>query len=323
MATAGSGQVAAILDWYPVHARDLPWRRATATPWGVLVSEFMLQQTPVARVLPAYQAWLARWPDPPALAAAAPADAVRQWGRLGYPRRAIRLHAAAQVISDRHGRQVPSSIDALRELPGVGPYTAAAVASFAFGQRHPVLDTNVRRVLARMRAGQQWPARGTTAAEVALARSLLPDQPELAARWSVAVMELGALVCSAARPRCGSCPVAGSCAWRLAGSPDSPGRRAGQPYQGTDRQCRGRLLAVLRDADGPVAAAQLDAAWPDPGQRARALASLIADGLATEQPAGSYSLPGSPQLSASPLRAGYRPARAPGGNWRAAPRKRR
>jgi A/G-specific adenine glycosylase len=291
MATAGPGQVTAILDWYAAHARDLPWRRATTTPWGVLVSEFMLQQTPVARVLPAYQAWLARWPDPPALAAAAPADAVRQWGRLGYPRRAIRLHAAAQVISDRHGGEVPSSIDALSELPGVGPYTAAAVASFAFGQRHPVLDTNVRRVLARMRAGQQWPARSTSAAELALARSLLPDQPELAVRWSVAVMELGALVCSAARPRCGSCPVADGCAWRLAGSPASQDRRAGQPYQGTDRQCRGRLLAVLRDADGPVPAARLDAAWPDPAQRSRALASLIADGLAEERPTGCYALP--------------------------------
>jgi A/G-specific adenine glycosylase len=291
MATAGPGQVAAILDWYAVHARDLPWRRPSATPWGVLVSEFMLQQTPVTRVLPAYQAWLARWPDPPALAAAAPADAVRQWDRLGYPRRAIRLHAAAQVISDRHGGQVPSSIDALCELPGVGPYTAAAVASFAFGQRHPVLDTNVRRVLARMRTGQQWPARNTTVAEVALARALLPGRPELAARWSVAVMELGALVCSAARPRCGSCPVAGHCAWRLAGSPASPDRRAGQSYQGTDRQCRGRLLAVLRDADGPVSRGQLDAAWPGPAQRARALASLIADGLAQEHPGGGYCLP--------------------------------
>jgi A/G-specific adenine glycosylase len=296
MATAGPGQVAAILDWYTGHARDLPWRRATATPWGVLVSEVMLQQTPVARVLPAYQAWLTRWPDPPALAAATPADAVRQWGRLGYPRRAIRLHAAAQVISDQHGGRVPSAIDALGQLPGVGPYTAAAVASFAFGQRHPVLDTNVRRVLARMRSGQQWPARGTTAAEIALARSLLPARPELAARWSVAVMELGALVCSAARPRCGSCPVAGSCAWRLAGCPASPDRRAGQPYQGTDRQCRGRLLAVLREADRPVPMARLDAAWPDSGQRARALASLIADGLATERP-GGYALPGSAGLS--------------------------
>jgi A/G-specific adenine glycosylase len=292
MATAGAGQVAAILDWYAVHARDLPWRQPTATPWGVLVSEFMLQQTPVARVLPAYQAWLARWPDPGALAAAGPADAVRQWGRLGYPRRAVRLHAAAHVISGQHGGQVPSSIEALRQMPGVGPYTAAAVASFAFGQRHPVLDTNVRRVLARLRSGQQWPASSTTAAEVALARSLLPGRPDLAARWSVAVMELGALVCSAARPRCASCPVADGCRWRLAGSPASPDRRAGQPYQGTDRQCRGRLLAVLREADGPVAPAQLDAAWSDPGQRARALASLVADGLATERPGGRYCLPG-------------------------------
>jgi A/G-specific adenine glycosylase len=296
MATADPGQVAAILDWYAANARDLPWRRPAATPWGVLVSEVMLQQTPVTRVLPAYQAWLARWPDPPALAAAAPADAVRQWGRLGYPRRAIRLHAAAQVIRDRHGGQVPSSIDALGQLPGVGAYTAAAVASFAFGQRHPVLDTNVRRVFARLRAGRQWPARSTTAAEVALARSLLPDRPELAARWSVAVMELGALVCSAARPRCGSCPVAGGCRWLLAGSPASADRRAGQTYQGTDRQCRGRLLAVLREADGPVPLARLNAAWPDAGQRARALASLVADGLATEQPDRRYSLPGSSPL---------------------------
>jgi A/G-specific adenine glycosylase len=168
----------------------------------------MLQQTPVARVLPAYETWLARWPTPRALAAASPGDAVRQWGRLGYPRRALRLHAAARVISERHGGEVPDSIDALRALPGVGSYTAAAVASFAFGQRHPVLDTNVRRVLARMAAGRQWPARSTTAAEIALARSLLPARPQVAARWSVAVMELGALVCTATRPRCGTCPVA-------------------------------------------------------------------------------------------------------------------
>ena len=130
---------------------------------------------------------------------------------------------------------------------------------------------------------------------MALALSLLPARPELAARWSVAVMELGALVCSAARPRCGSCPVADGCRWRLAGSPPGPERRAGQPYQGTDRQCRGRLLAVLREADGPVPLARLDAAWPDSGQRARALTSLIADGLATERP-GGYTLPGSAGL---------------------------
>jgi len=290
---ADGGQAASILRWYAANARDLPWRRATASPWAVLVSEVMLQQTPVTRVLPAYEAWLARWPTPPALAAAPPADAVRQWGRLGYPRRALRLHAAARVISERHGGEVPSSADALLALPGVGPYTAAAVASFAFGQRHPVLDTNVRRVLARMADGQQWPARSPTAAEAALARSLLPAQPEVAARWSVAVMELGALVCTAARPRCGTCPVAAACAWRLAGSPVSGGRRGGQPYQGTDRQCRGRLLAILRDADGPVPQAQLDATWPDDAQRSRALASLIADGLAEHHP-GGYALPGHP-----------------------------
>jgi len=287
------GQAGVILHWYSSHARDLPWRRAAVGPWAVLVSEVMLQQTPVARVLPAYEAWLARWPTPRALAAASPGDAVRQWDRLGYPRRALRLHAAAHVISERHGGEVPDSIDALRALPGVGSYTAAAVASFAFGQRHPVLDTNVRRVLARMVNGRQWPARSTTAAELALAHSLLPVRPRVAARWSVAVMELGALVCTATRPRCGTCPVAAACAWRLAGSPASPGRRGSQPYQGTDRQCRGQLLAVLRNADGPVPPAHIDAAWPDDAQRARALAALISDGLAEHHRDGRYALPDS------------------------------
>ena len=286
-----TNQATPVLRWYASHARDLPWRRADASAWAVLVSEVMLQQTPVTRVLPTYEAWLTRWPTPSALAAASPADAVRQWGRLGYPRRALRLHAAARVISERHGGEVPRSIDALRALPGVGSYTAAAVASFAFGQRHPVLDTNVRRVLARMAAGRQWPARGTTAAETALARSLLPARPEVAARWSVAVMELGALVCTASRPRCDTCPVAAACAWRLAGSPAGNGRRASQSYEGTDRQCRGRLLAILRDSDSPVPAAHLDAAWPDDAQRSRALASLVADGLA-EHHSGGYTLPG-------------------------------
>jgi A/G-specific adenine glycosylase len=288
------GQAEVILRWYASHARDLPWRQEDTSAWAVLVSEVMLQQTPVTRVLPAYEAWLARWPTPPALAAASPADAVRQWGRLGYPRRALRLHAAARVISERHGGEVPSSIDALLALPGVGSYTAAAVASFAFGQRHPVLDTNVRRVLARLATGRQWPARSPTAAETALARSLLPARPEVAARWSVAVMELGALICTATRPRCGTCPVAGACMWRLAGSPAGDGRRGGQPYQGTDRQCRGRLLAILRDTDGPVPRTRLDAAWPDDAQRTRALASLITDGLAEHHPGGGYALPAQP-----------------------------
>ena len=210
---------AAVLDWYAAHQRDLPWRRADATPWAILVSEVMLQQTPVARVLPVYAAWLARWPSPAALAAAAPGDAVREWGRLGYPRRALRLHMTAQALVERHDGQVPAALDALLALPGIGAYTAAAVASFAFGQRHAVLDTNVRRVLARLVSGQQLAPPSASAAERRLAEALLPEQPAVAARWSVAVMELGALVCTATRPRCTECPVAADCAWRLAGQP--------------------------------------------------------------------------------------------------------
>jgi len=285
----------AILHWYAAHQRDLPWRRPAVTPWAVLVSEIMLQQTPVSRVLPVYTAWLARWPTPAALAAATPGDALRAWGRLGYPRRAIRLHQTAGVLVQRHGGAVPASVTALLALPGIGPYTAAAVASFAFGQRHAVLDTNVRRVLARLISGQELPPVSASAAERKLAESLLPPEPAVAARWSVAVMELGALVCTAAKPQCASCPVAGDCAWRLAGHPPGGGHRRGQGYKGTDRQCRGRLLAVLREADGPVPGSRLDAAWPERLQRNRALDSLVADGLVDPLPSGRYALPGHPE----------------------------
>lgn len=287
-----SPMVATILGWYASHRRDLPWRRPDATAWAVLVSEVMLQQTPVARVLPVYAEWLARWPTPESLAASRAGDAVRAWGRLGYPRRAIRLHEAARILVERHGGQVPASVDTLRTLPGIGPYTAAAVASFAFGQRQAVLDTNVRRVLARLVSGQGLPPRSQSAAELRLAESLLPARPDRAARWSVAIMELGALVCTAAQPACGGCPVAGHCAWRLAGSPASGERRRAQGYEGTDRQCRGRLLAILRDADGPVPARCLDTAWPEPRQRARALDSLVADGLVDPLLDGRFALPG-------------------------------
>lgn len=283
--------VAPVVRWYGANARDLPWRSPSAGPWAVLVSEFMLQQTPVARVLPAYDAWLARWPTPPSLASAAPADALRQWGRLGYPRRAIRLHAAARMITEQHGGEVPATITELRALPGVGSYTAAAIASFAFGQRHAVLDTNVRRVLARFAGGQDQPPASVSVAETRLAESLLPAEPKVAARWSVAVMELGALVCTATKPRCGGCPVATACAWRRAGCPPGPPTRRTQAYQGTDRQCRGRLLAILRDADAPVPTQVLQAAWTDPQQQARALAALVADGLAVANPDATYTLP--------------------------------
>lgn len=285
------GQVAAITEWYQACARDLPWRRPGTSPWAILVSEVMLQQTPVSRVLPAYAAWLARWPTPAALAAAAQADALRQWDRLGYPRRALRLHQAARVIAERHGGEVPASLVDLRALPGIGPYTAAAVAAFAFRQRHAVLDTNVRRVLARLFGGTEAPGLSPTVAEIRLAESLLPAEPAAAARWSVAVMELGALVCTAAAPRCGDCPVRAGCSWHEAGRPASTARRPGQAYEGTDRQCRGRLLAVLRAADVPVSRTALDAAWPDEAQRTRALASLVADGLAEAHPDGRLALP--------------------------------
>lgn len=281
-----------IVAWYRANGRDLPWRRDGAGAWPVLVSEFMLQQTPVARVLPAYLAWLDRWPTPGALAAASPADAVRQWDRLGYPRRATRLHAAATVISSRHGGEVPSSTDDLLALPGVGQYTAAAVASFAFGRRHAVLDTNVRRVLARLVAGQQFPASAVSVAERELAQSLLPPAAgRRAATWSVALMELGALVCTASRPACAACPVAAQCTWRRAGSPAGTRPRRQPPYPGSDRQCRGVLLAALRDARQPVAVGDLAADWPDRGQRDRALASLLDDGLAVRLSHGRIWLP--------------------------------
>ncbi|MDA0563540.1 A/G-specific adenine glycosylase [Streptomonospora sp. S1-112] len=283
----------AVLAWYETNARDLPWRRPDASPWSVLVSEIMLQQTPVVRVLPAWEAWMARWPTPADLAAEPSGEAVRMWNRLGYPRRALNLHACARTIVERHGGEVPDSHADLLALPGVGPYTAAAVASFAFGQRHAVLDTNVRRVLARASTGVEYPPKTQTRAEVALAESLVPPEPAVAARWAVAVMELGALVCTARSPACADCPIAGLCAWRLAGKPpyDGPPRR-GQTYAGTDRQVRGRLLAVLREATTPVPKAALDVVWDEPIQRERALDALVADGLVDPLEDGTYALPG-------------------------------
>ena len=220
------------------------------------------------------------------------ADAIRAWGRLGYPRRAVRLHAAAVECCSSFGGAVPSDLDDLRSLPGVGEYTAAAVASFAFGQRHAVLDTNVRRVHARWLDGVQFPAPSVTSAERRRALDLLPTEPAEAARGSIAVMELGALVCTARSPACDGCPIAGECAWRVSGYPqwDGPPRR-GQTYAGTDRQCRGRLLDVLRESDEPVTREALDAAWPDADQRERALASLLADGLLATDERSLYRLP--------------------------------
>ncbi|MFD3684976.1 A/G-specific adenine glycosylase [Nocardiopsis sp. NPDC058631] len=282
----------AVLAWYESHARDLPWRAPDATPWSILVSEIMLQQTPVVRVLPAWRAWMERWPTPAHLAAEASGEAVRMWNRLGYPRRALRLHACAVAVTEEHGGRVPDDHATLLSLPGVGAYTAAAVASFAYGQRHAILDTNVRRVLARAETGVEYPPKTQTKAETALAESLLPPTASVAARWGVAVMELGALVCTARTPACAACPIAGQCAWKLAGKPayDGPPRR-GQTYEGTDRQVRGRLLAVLRDSAHPVAKRALDAVWDDHVQRERALDALVSDGLVDPLDDGRYALP--------------------------------
>jgi A/G-specific adenine glycosylase len=257
-----------------------------------MVSEFMLQQTPVARVLPVWEQWMESWPAPADLVAAGPGEAVRAWGRLGYPRRALRLHASASAIVERHDGEVPADHDTLLALPGVGAYTAAAVAVFAFGQRHPVLDTNVRRVLARAVGGVEQPPASVTRAERSRAEQLLPADPAEAARWSVGVMELGALTCTATRPACGRCPLADRCCWRAAGAPplDGPPRRV-QQYAGTDRQCRGRLLEVLRLADGPVHRSRLEAVWSPAEQRERCLDSLLADGLAVRTGPHSYALP--------------------------------
>ncbi len=282
---------APVLEWYAGHARDLPWRAPGVGPWAVLVSEVMLQQTPVARVEPVYRAWLARWPEPGDLAVEPAGEAVRMWGRLGYPRRALRLHAAAVEVVERHGGALPTTYAGLRSLPGIGEYTAAAVLSFAHGDRHAVLDTNVRRVLARAVGGAARPAPALTAAERARAEAMVPDDPTTAARWAVAVMELGALVCTARAPGCDDCPVRERCAWRRAGAPpyDGPVRRV-QAFAGTDRQVRGLLMAVLRERTGPAGADELAAVWPDPVRRDRALAGLVTDGLLVAD-GGSYRLP--------------------------------
>jgi len=283
-----------VLDWYAREARDLPWREPGTSPWGVLVSEIMLQQTPVARVEPVWREWMSRWPSPAALASSAPGDAVHAWGRLGYPRRALRLHAAALAMVERHDAQVPDTPAELLCLPGVGAYTAAAVSAFAFGRRVGVVDTNVRRVLARLITGDAQAAPSLTRAETDLATALLPNDPDAARTWSAAVMEVGALVCSARSPRCPQCPVRDLCAWQQAGRPayQGPARR-GQSWHGTDRQCRGAILAVLRATREPVPAGAVDAAWStDDAQRERCLDSLVADGLVEPLSRNRFRLPG-------------------------------
>jgi A/G-specific adenine glycosylase len=278
----------AVNDWFAVHARDLPWRADGFGAWGILVSEVMLQQTPVVRVIPRLEQWLKRWPTPAALASSPPAEAVRAWDRLGYPRRALNLHAAAVEITDRHGGVVPSSVHELLELPGIGDYTARAVAAFAYGERHPVVDTNVRRVIARAVTGDAAAGPPATRRDLAAMESLLPVSLPDARLFNAAMMELGALVCTARAPHCDDCPIAAQCAWRAAGYPEYEGPRATvqKRFEGSDRQVRGLIMAALRHSDVPVARSEIDELWPDPSQRDRALASLVADGLVVEAEGG-------------------------------------
>jgi A/G-specific adenine glycosylase len=281
-----------LLDWYDRSRRDLPWRDPDVTPWQIMVSEFMLQQTPVSRVEPIWRDWVARWPTPSSTAAASPADVVRAWGKLGYPRRAKRLHECAIVIARDHADQVPDDVEVLLTLPGVGSYTARAIACFAYRQSVPVVDTNVRRVVARVVHGRADAGPASAVRDHADVSALIPKDAT-AHTFSAALMELGATVCTARTPKCGLCPLS-LCQWRQAGFPPSEGpARRPQSYAGTDRQVRGRLLDVLRGNDLPVTRDQLDVAWlRDTVQRDRALESLLADGLVAKTSDGRFALAG-------------------------------
>jgi A/G-specific adenine glycosylase len=277
-----------LVDWFADAARPLPWRAADVSPWAVLVSEFMLQQTQVARVVPLWEAWIRRWPTPAALAAEPPSEAVRAWDRLGYPRRALWLHRAAVQLVERHGGEVPADLDALLALQGVGPYTARAVAAFAFGLRYPVVDTNTRRVIARAAEGHGEPGPPSTSRDLAAMSALLPNGDAAARAFNAATMELGATVCLARSPHCDECPIAAVCAWRAAGYPAYKGaRKASQArFEGSDRQVRGLVMRELRAAHRPLTRSELAPVWADAEQLDRAVTGLISDGLAVSDDEG-------------------------------------
>ncbi|AZA10680.1 HhH-GPD family protein [Corynebacterium gerontici] len=282
-----------VINWYRSNAREIVWRTPETSPWGVLLSEVMSQQTQVARVEPRWLEWMQQWPDPCTFAEAEKSDVLRAWGKLGYPRRALRLHECAQVICQKHAGEVPRDVDELLSLPGIGDYTARAVAAFAYGQKVPVVDTNVRRVLTRLTKGAYLSANASKR-ELKELEALLPQQD--AATFSVGLMELGALVCTPT-PKCEQCPLVGDCAWVGAGKPMPSEaelrakKKKRQKFQGTDRQVRGLIMDVLRNADAPVSKDAIDVVWPDAAQRSRALFSLIEDELAEQTSDGRFQLP--------------------------------
>ena len=244
----------------------------------------MLQQTQVARVVPAYAAFLRRFPTVPACAAAPVGDVVRAWSGLGYNRRALSLHRAAQAVVERHAGQLPADLPALLALPGIGPYTARAVLAFAFERDVGVVDTNTARVLARTSGRSLSPRQAQARADEAV-------PPGRGWAWNQALIDLGATVCTRRGPRCGGCPVAGGCAWRRAGRPPpdpangsaGTGRRQGS-FPGSDREGRGRLVQALRRAPVPVSELAAAAGWPGDAERAaRVAAALVAEGLAVRR----------------------------------------
>ncbi len=275
-----------VLTWYRKSNRDLPWRKTDA--WGVLVSEIMLQQTPVARVLPIYIEWMKRWPTPAALASASPAEIITAWGRLGYPRRALRLHECAKVITTQYKGKVPTSESQLRELPGIGEYTSAAIIAFAFEGRSLVLDINIRRLFARVIDGIEVPTAAPTKSERASRNELIPDRdPHV---WAAATMELGALICTAKNPKCGECPLADQCIWRSLDYPLSDQPKRTQTWHGTDRQCRGVIVQALRD-NPSLQKREIMQLWDVPSQVEKALLTLLEDGLVVAMKGERFSLP--------------------------------
>lgn len=269
-------KASAVLDWWAGAQRDLPWRR-TRDPWAVLVSEVMLQQTQVDRVVPKWHAFLDRFPDPTTCAAAPVGAVIEAWAGLGYNRRGVALHRCAMTVVEEHGGELPLDLAALLDLPGIGPYTARAVLAFAGERDVAVVDTNVARVLARQAGRPLRPAEVQEAANV-----LVP--PGRGWAWNQAMLDLGATVCRARDVRCGDCPVAPTCSWRGGPGPDpavgSAGVSGGQSrFEGSDRQGRGRLVDALRR--GPVVDLASAAGWPDDPERAARVAdTLVADGLA-------------------------------------------
>lgn len=276
----------AIINWFKKNKRDLPWRKTDA--WGVLVSEIMLQQTPVQRVLPVYIEWMKRWPTPADLAKATPAEVITAWGRLGYPRRALRLHECAKVITTELKGRIPTTEVELRKLPGIGEYTAAAMVAFAFEGKSLVLDINIRRLFSRLYKGEEAPTAAPTKAERIEYAEYVPAKN--AHIWAAATMELGALICTAKNPMCGRCPVANECAWRSLDYPASERVKRTQTWHGTDRQCRGTIVQALRE-NSTLNKKQIQLLWDVPSQVEKAILTLLDDGLIEERGKGNYSLP--------------------------------